>query len=162
MRRFQFAVAIALLAGCSSSTSGLPFGGTYDLLSINGLPDPQPPYVGASTEVVSGTLSVGADTLHLTLELQALDNTGHPTGDTMPVLGAIPYVRHGDSLLVPADTSSAGWGDALFIGGEEPGAPQPIGAIVGSDVRLNLLIGAIPASTGFSGSVSHFLFTPAR
>lgn len=74
----------------------------------------------------------------------------------------IPYVRHGDSLLVPADTSSAGWGDGLFLGGEEPGAAQQVGAVVGSDVRLNLVLGAIPSSTGFSGSVSRLLFTPAR
>lgn len=74
----------------------------------------------------------------------------------------IPYARHGDSLLVAADTSSAGGGEALFIGGEEPGAPQQIGAVVASDARLTLLIGAIPSSTGFSGSVSRFVFTPAR
>lgn len=162
MRRFPFVLAVALVAGCSSSTSVRPFGGTYDLLSVNGLPDPQPTYAGAAMQVVSGTLSVGTDTLHLTLDLRALDNAGHATNDTMTVLGEIPYVRHGDSLLAPADTSSAGWGDALFIGGEVPGAPQGVGAVVGSDVRLNLLIGGIPSSTGFSGSVSRFLFAPAR
>ena len=76
MRRFQFVFAVALFAGCSGSTPVRPFGGTYDLLSINGLPHPQPSDAGAATQVVSGTLSVGTDTLHLTLELQALDNTG--------------------------------------------------------------------------------------
>ncbi len=158
MRRVGVVLAIALLVGCSGSTSVHPFGGTYHLLNIDGRPDPQPLYPGANTQVVRGTLNVGTDTLHLTIELQPTDSSGQPAGDITPLLAAIPYVRHGDSLLVVADTS--GWGDGL-IGGEVPGASQQIGTVLGSNVELSLFFG-IPSSTGFTGPARRFLFTPAR
>lgn len=159
MRRVGVVLAIALVVGCSGSTSIRPFGGTYDLLNVDGRPDPQPLFPGANTQVVSGMLTVDTDTLHLTLELQALDSSGRATGDITPSLGAIPYVRHGDSLLVPVDT--AGWGDALLIGGEVPGASQQIGTVLGSNVELSLFFGTA-SSTGFNATLRRFLFTPAR
>lgn len=159
MRPVGVVLAIALLVGCGGSTSVRPFGGSYDLLNIDGRPDPQPLYPGANVQVVSGTLGVGTDTLRLTIELQPTDSSGQAAGDITPMLAAIPYLRHGDSLLAVADTS--GWGDGLLIGGEVPGASQQIGTVLGSNVELSLLFG-IPSSTGFSGSARRYLFTPAR
>lgn len=92
MRRLGVVLIIALFAGCSGSTSVHPFGGTYDLLNIDGRSDPQPLYPGANVQVVSGTLGVDADTLYLTLELQPLDSSGRAVGDITPSLSAIPYV----------------------------------------------------------------------
>ena len=100
----------ALLVGCSGSTSIRPFGGAYDLISVDGEPDPQPLYRGTTTpELVGGTLNIVPDSLDVTLSLHAVDSTGRPTGDIEQLAGAIPYVRHGDSLLTAFDTS--GYGD---------------------------------------------------
>lgn len=155
MRPLGFVCAIALLAGCSSSTSVRPFGGTYNLLDISGRRTPQPLLAGLKTiEVVGGTLIAGQDTLHVTLSLQSEDSTGRPIGDIDPLVSAIPFVRHGDSLLV-ADSGSVGHG----LGGVAPGF-LPIGKVLGSSVELDLFFG-LPLSTGFTGSVRHFLFAPA-
>jgi len=73
--------AVALLVGCSGSTSIRPFGGAYHLISVDGEPDPQPLSPGTMTpELVGGTLDVGADTLTVTLSLQPVDSTGRVTG----------------------------------------------------------------------------------
>ena len=108
-------------------------------------------------EVLAGTLDVGADTLDLTLSLQAVDSTGQAVGAVFPMTGTIPYVRHGDSLLTVPDTGS--YGDGLV--GPAPGAQQEIGRISGSDIQLYLYIG-MASSTGFTNtSRRRFLFSPA-
>ena len=155
MRHFGVVCAIALLAGCSSSTSVRPFGGAYDLISIDGRPDPQPFYPGTATpDLVGGTLNVGPDSLDLTLSLQAVDSAGRPAGDIQELAGATPYTRHGDTLFIAGDT--AGRGDALL-----PTEPDiPFGTIIGSSVSLTLYL-PIATSTGFTIVPRHFLFTPA-
>ncbi|HKV52729.1 MAG TPA: hypothetical protein VJO52_16160 [Gemmatimonadaceae bacterium] len=152
MRPLGLMCALALIAACSGSTSVRPFGGTYDLVSVNGKPDPQPVYVGSTTEVVSGALVVSSDTLNVTLELQPEAITG--PGDIVSDVNAIPYVRRGDSLFI-ADSGSAGDG----LGGLAPGA-RPIGRILGGNVQLSLAF-TIASSTGFGNPPSRFLFTPA-
>lgn len=154
MRPLGLLCAIVLVGGCSNATSVRPFGGTYDLISVDGKPDPQPLFSGANTDVVAGTLTVGSDTLNVILDLKSVDSAGRPTGDATPLVNAIPYVRRGDTLLV-ADSGSLGDG----FGGLTSGA-FPIGKIVGSSVQLDLTFG-IPASTGFGGPPGRFLFTPA-
>ena len=158
MRRLGVVLAIALLVGCSSSTSVRPLGGTYDLVTVDGQRLPQPLDSASYTpEVLAGTLDVGADTLNLTLSLQAIDSTGMAVGAVFPMTGVIPYVRHGDSLLTVSDTGS--YGDGLV--GPAPGAQQEIGRVSGSDVQLYLYTG-IASSTGFtSTSRRRFLFSPA-
>jgi hypothetical protein len=97
----------------------------------------------------------------LVLSLQATDSLGHPSGDVVPEIEKIPFVRHGDSLLVVIQKYSSG--DGLLIGGQDSGQqePVPFGALRGSNVQLTLSFG-IAASTGFASSVkSRFLFTPA-
>ena len=144
----------ALLVGCSGSTSIRPFGGAYDLISVDGEPDPQPLYRGTTTpELVGGTLNFVSDSLDVTLSLQAVDSTGRPTGDIEQLAGAIPYVRHGHSLLTAFDTS--GYGDGLVPNG--PAAP--IGMIVSGNVILTLPL-PVASSTGFGSETRNFLFTP--
>lgn len=152
MRRLAIICTLALFAACGGSTSVRPFGGTYDLVSVNGKPDPQPIYLGSTTEAVSGTLVVSSDTLDVTLELLPAATTG--PGDVVPQVNAIPYLRRGDSLFI-ADTGSAGDG----LGGAAPG-PRPIGRILGSSVQLSLAF-TVASSTGFGNPPSRFLFTPA-
>lgn len=95
MRPLGFVCAIAVLAGCSSSTFVCPFGGTYDLIDIDGQQTPQPLLPGLTTlEVVGGTLIAGQDTLHVTLSLQSEDSTGRPIGQLDPLVSAIPFVRN--------------------------------------------------------------------
>ena len=155
MRHLGVVCAIALLAGCSGSTSVRPFGGAYDLISVDGRPDPQPFYPGTATpDLVGGTLNIGPDSLDLTLSLQAVDSAGRPAGDIQELAGAIPYVRRGDSLFTDADTS--GQGDALL----PIGPPAPIGMILGSNVSLTLELPVV-SSTGFSSETRRFLFSPA-
>jgi len=145
----------ALLVGCSGSTSVRPFGGAYNLISVDGQREPQPLYRGTTTpELVGGTLNVVPDSLDVTLSLEAVDSTGRPTGDIEQRAGAIPYVRHGDSLLTAFDTS--GYGDGLVHNG--PGTP--IGMIVGGNVILTLSL-PVTSSTGFGSETRNFLFTPA-
>ncbi|MGH7648900.1 MAG: hypothetical protein ACREND_12335 [Gemmatimonadaceae bacterium] len=155
MRFLGFVCAIVLLVGCSGATSVRPFGGAYGLIDIDGQPPPQPLQPGEATlQVVGGTLSVGPDTLRVTLTLQGEDTAGRPLGAPLPLASAIPYVRHGDSLLV-ADSGSVGDG----LGGVAPGF-LPIGRVLGSSVALDLFFG-LPVSTGFTGPVRRFLFAPA-
>ena len=158
MRARWLLCAIALLAACSSSTSSRPLGGTYDLTSVEGQRLPQPLDSGSYTpEVLSGTLEVGADTLNLALSLQSVDSTGRAVGPVTPMLGAIPYVRHGDSLLTAYDSGS--YGDGL--GGLVPGAQQEVGRIRGSNVEVDLY-SSIASSTGFTSTPRRrFLFIPA-
>jgi hypothetical protein len=147
--------AVALLVGCSGSTSIRPFGGVYHLISVDGEPDPQPFYPGSATpDLVGGTLNVGPDSLDLTLSLQAVDSAGRPAGDVQELAGATPYTRHGDTLFAAGDT--AGRGDALL-----PTEPDiPLGTIIGSSVSLTLYL-PIATSTGFTIVPRHLLFTPA-
>lgn len=77
MRHLGVACAVALLAGCSGSTSVRPFGGSYELISVDGQRDPQPLDPGTTTpDLVGGTLNVGADSLDVTLKLQPVDSAG--------------------------------------------------------------------------------------
>ncbi len=155
MRHLGVACAVALLAGCSGSTSVRPFGGSYELISVDGQRDPQPLDPGTTTpDLVGGTLNVGADSLDVTLSLQPVDSAGRPAGEIEQLAGAVPYTRHGDSLFTAEDT--AGRGDALLPNG--PAAP--LGVILGSNVSLTLYR-PIPTSTGFTSRPRHFLFSPA-
>lgn len=156
MRRFGVVCAIALFVGCSGSTSVRPFGGAYDLISVEGKQVPQPLYAGTTTpEVESGTLNVGPDSLGVTLSLQPVDSAGRPTGEVEQLAGAVPYVRHGDSLFTAIDTS--GRGDALL-----PTEPDvPVGTILGSSVIVVLYL-PVATSTGFTVLPRHFLFIPAQ
>ena len=156
MRAFTFVCAIVLVTACSSSTSVRPFGGTYDLITANGQAVPAPLFPGLPTvDVVGGTVSAGPDTLNILLSLQLVDNKGRTVGSVTPLRSALPYVRHGDSLLL-AESDSINDG----LGGLVPGS-EPIGKILGSSVELTLFLGQ-PVSTGFSGPTTRFLFTPAH
>jgi len=156
VRLLILACGIGLVAACSSSTSVRPFGGTYNLISVNGQRIPAPLFPGLKTlDAVGGSVTVGGDTLNIVLSLQSLDSTGRPVGDVTPLRSALPYVRHGDSLIL-AESDSVGDG----LGGLVPGS-EPIGTILGSSVELTLFLG-LPVSTGWGGPVSRFLFTPAR
>jgi len=63
VRHIGVVCVIALLVGCRGSTSVHPFGGAYDLISVDGQQVPQPFYPGVSTqELLGGTLTVGPDT----------------------------------------------------------------------------------------------------
>ena len=147
--------AVALLVGCSGSTSIRPFGGAYHLISVDGEPDPQPLSPGTMTpELVGGTLDVGADTLTVTLSLQPVDSTGRATGAVSSELSEIPYVRRSDSLFYAMDTLA--FDDSLLLGGP----PKPFGAIVGSNVRVLLVVPG-SSSTGFFARARQFLFFPA-
>ena len=154
MRRFGVVCAIALLVGCSGSTSVRPFGGAYDLISIDGQRIPQPLYKGSmAPDIVGGTLNVWPDSLDLTLSEQNVDSAGRPTGDVEQLAAIVPYVRQGDSLFTAADTS--GRGDALF-----PTTPaNPIGRILGSNVVVTVYL-PVPSSTGFRLAPRRYLFTP--
>lgn len=154
MRRLGVVFAIALLAGCSGSTSVHPFGGAYDLVSVDGQRDPQPFYRGTTTpDLVGGTLSVGPDSLDVMLSLQDVDSTGRPTGEIENRGGAIPYTRRGDSLFTAFDTTGQ---DGLLP--RQPAAP--VGAILGSNVALTLYLPET-SSIGFASQTRHFLFSPA-
>ena len=133
-------VAVAALAACSGSTSVRPFGGAYTLITVNGLPEPQPLYRNTNNpEIAGGALTVGPDTLYFDLALQPVDANGRAVGDTVSFEARIPYARQGDSLLLE---------------GEGLGA----GTIVGSSVRLVL---ESPAnSTGFTSGANRYLFAP--
>ena len=155
MRRLGVVCAIAVLAGCSGSTSVRPFGGAYDLVSVDGRGDPQPLEKGTTTpDLVGGTLNVWPDSLELTLSLQNVDSAGRLTGDIEQLTGEVPYVRQGDSLFTAVDTS--GRGGALL-----PNTPATaLGRILGSSVVLTIYL-PIPTSTGFTARPRQFLFTPA-
>lgn len=156
MRPVGFVCAIALVVGCSGSTFVRPFGGEYDLITVDGEPDPQPLAPGTTTaDLVGGMLSVGADTLDVTLLEQPVDGSGRATGEVTAVPSEIAYVRHGDSLFFSSDTVALN--DSLFLGGP----PKPFGAILGSDVRLTLDVPK-PSSTGFANVLRRFLFAPAQ
>lgn len=160
MRPLGLLCAIALLVGCGGSTAVRPFGGTYDLATVNGRPLPQPLYSGATTGVSDATLDAGADTITLTMLLQPFDSLTHPTNVDVEI-EKIPYELHGDSLLVVLPTGS--FGDGLLIRGLDSGQQGPllIGTLRGSNVQL-LLSFVLPSSTGFTNSMtSRFLFTPA-
>ena len=155
MRRFGVVCAVALLVGCSGSTSVRPFGGAYDLISVDGQQVPQPYYPGVSTqELLGGTLSVGPDTLIVNLSLQA-ESDGQPTGNVVPMVVDFPYARLGDSLYFPSDTAL--FHDPLYLGGP----PPAFGAIAGSSVRITLAVYP-PTSTGLRGIARQFSFAPAR
>lgn len=155
VRLLGFACAMALVSSCTDSTSVRPFGGTYELVSVEGKPIPQPLYPGTTTpQVIGGTLTVEPDTLNLVLSLLSVDSAGRATGPVMPSVGEIPYVRHGDSLFVVVDT--AGQGDGLVA----IGPPTPFGIITGSTVRLTLEL-PIATSTGFTVRPRRILFAPA-
>ena len=131
-RCFSVVCAIALLVGCSGSTAVRPFGGAYDLVSVDEQQIPQPLYPGESTpELLAGTLTVGTDTLVVNLSLQS-DSNGHATGDVVPMIIDMPYARLGDSLYLPSDTAL--FHDPIYIGPP----PTPFGVIRGSSVRVTL------------------------
>ena len=155
MRRLGGVCAIAILVGCSGSTGPRPFGGVYDLVNVDGKPDPQPLAPGTTTpDLVGGTLVVGPDSLTLTLSLQDVDSVGRPTGNVQQLAGTNPYVRQGDSLFTVADSS--GRGNELL---PTTGA-TPIGMVLRSSVVLTLDV-AIPTSTGFGLEPRRFFFAPA-
>lgn len=155
MRRFGVVCAIALFVGCSGSTSVRPFGGAYDLISVDGEQIPQPLYPDTNTpELLGGTLAVGADTLVVNLSLQS-DSSGRATGDVIPMIADMPYVRLGDSLYFPGDTAALH--DSLYLGPP----PTPFGVIRGSSVRITLGL-THASSTGFRSVARQFLFAPAR
>ncbi|HEY7894023.1 MAG TPA: hypothetical protein VIC24_03910 [Gemmatimonadaceae bacterium] len=157
VRPLGFLFAIALVVGCSGTTSVHPFGGAYNLLTVDGQPDPQPlvPRI-SSPRLLGGTMNVGADTLDVTLSVQAVDDAGRATGDIAPMVIDLPYARRGDSLYFPPDTLA--FTDSLYIGPK----PQAFGAILGSTVRLSLSF-TFPTSTGFGYShVRQLLFAPAQ
>ncbi|HKV52722.1 MAG TPA: hypothetical protein VJO52_16120 [Gemmatimonadaceae bacterium] len=157
MRPLGVLCAIALLGGCSGTTSLHPFGGAYNLLTVDGLPDPQPLVPGVvSPELLGGTMNVGADTLDVTLSLQPVDDAGRPTGDIAPMMIDLPYARRGDSLYFASDTLA--FTDSLYVGPK----PQAFGALLGSTVRLSLSF-TISTATGFGYShVRQLLFAPAQ
>jgi len=156
VRRFGVVCAIALLVGCSGSTSDRPFGGAYVLISVDGQRDPQPLFTGTTTpELEGGSLNAGPDSLDVILSVQAVDSAGQPVGAVEQLAGAIPYTRHGDSLFAAFD--STGQGDAL-----QPNGPAtPVGMILGSNVVLTLYL-PVASSTGFASDARHFLFVPAN
>ncbi len=155
MRCLGGVCAIAILVACSSSTGVRPFGGAYELVNVDGQPDPQPLAPGTTTpDLVGGTLVVGPDSLTLTLSLQEVDSVGRPTGSVQQLAGTNPYVRQGDSLFAVSDSS--GLGNELV---PTTGA-TPIGVVVGSNVVLTLDV-AIPTSTGFGLKPRRFFFAPA-
>lgn len=150
--------AATLILACSGSTSVRPISGTYDLVSIDSRPDPQPLYPGTTTpQLVGGTLTVGPDTLNVTLSLQSVDSTGRPIGDIEPAVYEIPYTRHGDTL-VTSNNNSVVSGDPLLLGGD---TSADVGAVIGSDVQLTLVLG-VQSITGFTPATHQYLFAPAR
>lgn len=154
-RSLGFVCAVAAVAGCGGSTSVRPFGGTYTLASVDGGSIPQPLVPGNTTpELLAGTLRVGTDSLNVTLSEQDIGSDGQPVDDPEPFMYAIPYARLGDSLYLPSDTSALH--DSLYIGPP----PATIGAIVGSSVRVVLVV-ASASSTGFFALPRRFLFIPS-
>ena len=143
MQRVAALGLIAMVAGCSSTTSVRPFGGSYDLISVDGKADPQALFPGSkSPEVVGGTLAVGADTLTVTLLEQSVDGAGHAVGDVTSEVEAIGYTRQGDKLVFTN------------------GAPGSGGVILGSGVRLTFEV-SLASSTGFEAVTRNFLFVPS-
>lgn len=131
---------VGVLAACSGSTSVRPFGGTYALVEVNGLPLPQPEYSSSiNPQIAGGSLTVAPDTLYVFLSLQPVDAGGHAVGDTVSFKERIPYFRQADSLVL---------GDVGTYDG---------GAIVGSSVRLRLVTPA--SSVGFANE-NRYLFVP--
>ena len=150
--------AAAVLVGCSGSTSVRPIHGTYALVSIDSRPDPQPLYPGTTTpQLVGGTLTVGTDTLTVTLSLQSVDSTGRAIGEIEAAGYEIPYTRHGDTL-VTSNNNSVVSGEPLLLGGD---TSADVGAVIGSDVQLTLVLG-VQSITGFTPAVHQYLFAPAR
>lgn len=156
MRRLGVGCVVALLVACSSgSTSVRPFGGAYDLISVDGQQIPQPLDPGTSTpELLGGTLTVGADTLVVNLSLQS-ESGGQATGNVAPMIVDFPYARLGDSLYLPSDTAL--FHDPIYIGPP----PTPFGTIEGSSVRITLVV-APAMSVGFRATARRFFFAPAR
>ena len=155
-RSLAFVGVMAVAVGCSGSTSVRPFGGTYDLATVDDAGVPQPLVPGTTTpELLAGTVRVGADSLDVTLTEQDIGSTGQPVDDPLQFVYSIPYARLGDSLYLPSDTLALH--DSLYIGPP----PPAIGAILGSSVRLVLLVAAA-SSTGFHDLARQFLFIPAR
>ncbi|HTL95756.1 MAG TPA: hypothetical protein VL157_09440 [Gemmatimonadaceae bacterium] len=154
VRHIGVVCVIALLVGCSGSTSVHPFGGAYDLISVDGQQVPQPFYPGVSTqELLGGTLTVGPDTQAVNLSLQS-ESGGQPTGNVVPMIVDFPCARLGDSLYFPSDTSL--FHDPLYIG--RP--PPAFGAIAGSSVRITLAVYP-PISTGLREIGRQFSCAPA-
>lgn len=155
-RSLGLVAVLAVVVGCSGSTSVRPFGGTYDLASVEGRNLPQRLVPGNDApELLGGTLNVGADSLDVTVSLQYFDGAGHPIGGPAPTAFDFPYARLGDSLYLASDTSALH--DPLYTGPP----PVAIGAILGSSVRMTLLF-VVPTSTGFGYVSRRLLFTPAE
>jgi len=142
VRHLAVVTLIAALAACSGTTSVAPFGGTYNLLSVDGTLEPQGLYPASNNpELVGGTLVVAADTLTVTLSVQSVDSAGHAVGAVTPYVFDIPYERQGNALLFA--NASPGTG----------------GVVVGSSVELTFELPLV-ASTGFTAVARRFLFVP--
>lgn len=156
VRPLGFACAIALLLGCTGSTSARPFAGTYDLLRIDGKPEPQPLYPGTSSpEIVGGMLTVASDTLRVSLSMQAVDSAGRVIGDIGPAVYAIPYTRHGDELVTSNGNSLVNASPLLL-----PGSQAIAGSVVGNDVQLDLGVGTQSFIGIYSYAEHELLFAP--
>jgi hypothetical protein len=143
MRRIALVAVMAALGACGSTTSVRPFGGTYDLISVDGKADPQSLFPGVkSPDVVGGTMGVSADTLTVTLLEQSVDSAGRAVGDVNPVVEAIAYNRQGDTLVFTNGAAGSG------------------GVILGSSVSLTFEL-ALASSTGFEAVTRRFLFVPS-
>jgi len=154
VRALGFVCVIALVVGCSGSTSVRPFGGEYDLISVNGRQIPQPYFPGTSVpELLGGRLTVGVDSLVVNLSLQA-DGSGHAAGGVVSMVVELPYARLGDSLYLPSDTAI--FHSPLYLGPP----PTPFGAIRGSSVRITLAASR-ETSMGVESTVHRFAFAPA-
>ena len=156
VRPLGLACAIALLLGCTGSTSARPFAGSYDLLRIDGKPEPQPLYPGTSSpEIVGGALTVTSDTLRVTLSMQMVDSTGRVTGEVNPAVYAIPYTRRGDVLITENANSLVNASPLLL-----PGSQAIAGAVVGNDVQLDLGVGTQSFIGIYSYAEHQLLFAP--
>lgn len=156
LRPLGFACAIALLLGCSDSTSAPPFTGTYELLRIDGKPEPQPLYPGTSSpEIVGGMLTVASDTLRVTVSMQMVDSAGRVIGEVGPAMYAIPYTRHGDVLVTENGNSLVNASPLLL-----PGSQAIAGSVVGHDVQLNLGVGTQSFIGVYSYAEHELLFGP--
>ncbi len=116
MRHLSVVCVVASRVACSSGATPVrPFGGAYDLISVDGRQIPQPYYPGVNTqELLGGTLTVGPDTLVVNLSLQS-ESDGQATGDVASMIVDFPYARLGDSLYFPSDTAL--FHDPLYLGG---------------------------------------------